>query len=252
MKKATLRIGLIGAMAVPAANASMIAVEAGLRDWSDSAEEYFGKGKSENEFIKIKGATGNAFGDMYTHFNIEDFADSDMIGSEFNFVGQINLGESDFNLYGQVFNKQKPVWSETNTTLGLSHDKTWGSGWYTQVALAAHIVTSDYNRFRKPDGERFDANGFNGGYVYLAVNKRFNQLNQDFTVDWWQEHFFGRGEDYLVASGDGESHGFNGMASLRWHILDSVSAAVQYRYAQNNLGKKGWHNGIFYSMQYNF
>ncbi|WP_237524139.1 hypothetical protein [Shewanella sp. KX20019] len=252
MKKTALMMGLLGGMIVPAASASMLAIETGIMDWSDSTEAYFGEGKSENEFVTIKGATGSAFGDVYAHIKLEDFTDSDMIGSEINIIGQINIGDSDFNWYGQVFSKQKPVWSETNSLLGFSHDKTWDNGWYTQVAVAGHIVTSDYNHFSKPDGDKFDANGFNGGYAYLALNKSFSALSQDFTFGWWQEHYFGRGDDYLVVSGDVEDHGFNGQATLRWHVAGGLSAAIQYRYAQNNLGKEGWQNAIFYSMQYNF
>ncbi|WOT06173.1 hypothetical protein [Shewanella youngdeokensis] len=246
MKKTALMIGLMGALVVPTASAAMLAVEAGLMDWSDTSEAYFGESKSENEYIAIKGATGNAFGDVFAMVKLEDVTDSDLMGSEINIIGQINIGDSDFNWYGQVFNKTKPVWTETNTTLGFSHDKTWDNGLYTQVAVAAHIVTSDYAHFG------FNANGFNGGYVYLGASKSFSALNQDFTVDWWQEHFFGRDDDYLIVSGDTEDFGFNGRATLRWHIGNGMSAAVSYRYAQNNLGKEGWHNAMFYSMQYNF
>ncbi|MDO6618439.1 hypothetical protein AB4160_10855 [Shewanella sp. 10N.286.51.B8] len=252
MNKTALMIGLMGALTIPAASAGMLAVEVGIMDWSDRTEAYFGEGKSENEYIAIKGATGNAFGDVFAIVKLEDFTDSDLMGSEINIVGQINMGDSDFNWYGQVFNKQKPVWSETNTLLGFSHDKTWDNGWYTQVALAGHVVTSDYAHFKKANGESFDANGFNGGYAYIGVSKDFSAYNQDFSFNWWQEHYFGRGDDYLIVSGDIEDHGFNGSANLRWHISGGVSAAISYRYAQNNLGKEGWQNAMFYSMQYNF
>lgn len=252
MKITTIAAALVATLLAPTSNAAMLAVEAGVMDWGSQAENTFGEGKSENEFITIKGATGSAFGDVYAHVKLEDYTDSDMIGSEINLIGQINIADGDFNWYGQVFNKQKPVWSETNTLLGFSHDKTWDNGWYTQVALAGHIVTSDYKHFKKANGEGFDANGFNGGYVYLMANKSVNVADQDFTIGWWQEHFFGRGDEYLIVSGDTEDFGFNGQVTLRWHATQQLSAAIQYRYAENNLGKEGFHDGIFYSMQYNF
>lgn len=252
MRKTTALLVLMSAIIIPRPSVAMLAVEVGIMDWSSSAEDYFGQGKSENEFITIKGATGNAFGDIYAHVKLEDFTHSNMLGSEINIVGQINIADSDFNWYGQVFNKQKPVWSETNTLLGLSFDKSWSNAWHTQVAVAAHIVTSDYHQFSKPDGTQFETNGFNGGYVWLSTNRSFNAFNQDFTFGWWQEHFFGRGEDYLAVSGDTEDFGFNGQLTLRWHVTDNTSGALQYRYAENNLGKEGFHDAIFYSMQYNF
>ncbi len=247
MKRTSAALALAALMVAPASQAGMLAIEAGLMDWGSRAETHFGEGKSENEFITIKGATGSAFGDVYAHVKLEDFTDTDLLGSEINLVGQINMGDSDWNWYGQVFNKQKPVWSETNTTLGISHDKTWDSGWYTQVALAGHIVTSDYAHFG------FDANGFNGGYVWLMTSKTFDIKGHALTLGWWQEHFFARDDQYLIVSGDIEDHGFNGQLTLRYHIANTgLSAALQYRYAQNNLGKEGYHDGVFYSLQYNF
>ncbi|WP_028109900.1 outer membrane protein OmpK [Ferrimonas futtsuensis] len=251
MKTRVSALALALLTSIPA-QAAMLAVETGVMDWGSKAENHFGDGKSENEFITLKGATGNAFGDVYGHVKLEDFTDSEMIGSEINLVGQINIGDSDWNWYGQVFNKQKPVWSETNTTLGLSHDKTWDNGLYTQVALAGHIVTSDYAHFRKANGEPFDANGFNGGYLWLCATQDLELAGHHFSLGWWQEHFFGRGDDYLMVSGDGEDHGFNGQLTLRYHIGAGLSASLQYRYAENNLGKKGYHDGLFYALQYNF
>ncbi|WP_252009200.1 outer membrane protein OmpK [Ferrimonas sp. SCSIO 43195] len=243
---ATLVAATMACACLPA-HAGMLAVEAGLMDWGSQAEDHFGKGKSENSFIKIKGATGNAFGDLYAHVQLEDVEDSEMIGSEINIVGQINIGQSDFNWYGQVFNKQKPVWSETNTLLGLSWDKTYDNDLYAQLAVAGHIVTADYKHF---DGD-FEG-GFNGGYVIYTLSKGFSLGEHAFSMVWWQEHYFGRDDLYLSLSGDGEDFGLNGSAILRWHATDSLSASLTYKYANNNLGKEGFHDGLFYGLQYTF
>jgi len=233
--------------AAPASQAGMLAVEAGVMDWSQQAEDYFGEGKSENSFIQMKGATGSAFGDLYAHVKLEDIEDSEAMGSEINIIGQINMGDSDFNWYGQVFNKQKPVWSETNTTLGVSWDKQFDNGLYAQLALAGHIVTADYKHFNSDF-----KGGFNGGYFIYTLMKDFDIGEQNFSFVWWQEHFFGRDDLYLKLSGDGKDFGFNGSAILRWHFHEQISAALTYRYAENNMGKDGFHDGVFYSLQYNF
>ncbi|QIZ78138.1 hypothetical protein [Ferrimonas lipolytica] len=244
LQTATLVASLL---ALPGANAAMLAVEAGVMDWGSKAENYFGDAKSSNPFIKIKAATGSEFGDIYGHFVLEDFDDSDLMGSEINVIGQINMGQTDFNWYGQIFSKTKPNWSETNTLLGFSHDKTWDNGIYTQVAVAGHIVTSDYQHFG------FDVNGFNGGYAYFGIDKTFAIADSALKLLWWQEHYFGRDDDYLIVAGDGEDHGFNGKLEARYFIGDTgLSAALAYRYAENNMGKQGYHDAIFYSMQYNF
>lgn len=224
--------------------AAMLAVEAGMMDWQSKASDYFGEAKDNNPFITLKGAVGNDYGDIYGHVKWEDPDDGAYYGTEINVIGQINLGETDWNLYGQVFDKSKPSWGETNTMLGLSWDKSYGDT-YLQVALAGHFVDATY--------KSFDANfegGFNGGYVYLLASHQLNLFQQYFKLTWWQEHFFDREDDYLVLSGDGKDFGFNGAVSVNWSFTKNLSFILSYRYAENNLGKQGYHDAIFYSLQY--
>ncbi|QIZ78141.1 hypothetical protein [Ferrimonas lipolytica] len=242
MKKNKLAITLSMLLLSASANAGMVAVEAGVMDWDGKAEQ----SKGESPFVKIKGATGSEFGDVYAHLVLEDVDDNDLLGSEINIIGQINIGATDFNWYGQVFNKQKPTWSETNTFLGGSWDKGFDNGVYAQVALAAHVVTSDYEIYNQ------DANGFNGGYFYMTLNKGLEIGGQQFSINWWQEHMFGFNDDYKEFAMYGESHGFNGKLTAKWHIDNNLTAALAYRYADNNLGIQGYHDALFYSMQYNF
>ncbi len=224
--------------------AAMLAVEAGVMDWQSKASDYFGEAKDNNPFIKIKGATGNAFGDIYAHVTFEDPDDSAMYGTEINLIGQINLGDTDWNLYGQVFDKSKPMWGETNTLLGISWDKDIGDT-YFQVALAGHMVDATYKSF---DAD-FEG-GFNGGYVYLMASKNINLFEQDFKLTWWQEHYFGRDDDYLALSGDEKDFGLNGQLNINWSFTQNMSFNLSYRYSENNLGKQGYHDAIFYSLQY--
>lgn len=228
-------------------NAAMLSVEAGLMDWRNSASNYFGEAKNDNPYIKMIGAYGTDFGDIYTHVSLENIDDTDFFGTEINLVGQINLSDTDFNLYGQVFDKSMPVWGETNTLLGFSWDKSYDDT-YVQLALAAHIVNATYKAF----DSNFDEQGFNGGYVYLNISQDLNIFNQNFKFIWWQEFYFGRNEHYLALAGDMEDFGFNGQLRANWIINNNWSTAISYRYAENNLGKKGYHDAFFYSVQYKF
>ncbi|GAA4872617.1 outer membrane protein OmpK [Ferrimonas pelagia] len=227
-------------------SAAMVATEVGIMDWGTKAEENFGKMKSENSFVKFKGYNATDWGDVYGHVKLEDFEDSDMISSEINLVGQIAIGETGFNYYGQVFNKTKPRWSETNTTLGFSwlHDMY---GWDIQLALAAHIVNADYKNF-----DRSFKGGLNGGYQFTQIDRGFSIGGQDFKFTYWQEHFWGRDKNYLAISGDEKDFGFNGLVAIRWFLPANLSASIGYRYANNNLGIAGYHDAFMYSLQYNF
>ncbi|ABV89336.1 hypothetical protein [Shewanella pealeana] len=228
-------------------NAAMLAVETGLMDWRSSASDYFGESKNNNPYIKMIGAHGTALGDIYGHVTLENFDNTDIYGTEINLVGQINIGETDFNLYGQVFDKSMPVWGETNTLLGLSWDKNYDNT-YVQLAFAAHIVNATYKAF----DSNFDEQGFNGGYAYLNISHDLSLFDQDFKFVWWQEFYFGRNEQYLELAGDMEDFGFNGQLRANWIINNNWSVGVSYRYAENNLGKKGYHDAFFYSVQYKF
>ncbi|QYJ78740.1 outer membrane protein OmpK [Shewanella acanthi] len=230
-------------ISVPAQSA-MLAVEAGVMDWQSKASDYFGEAKDNNPFLKLKGFTANEYGDLYGHVTLEDPDNSSMYGTEINLVGQINIGDSDWNLYGQVFDKSKPKWGETNTLLGISWDKNIANT-YFQVALAGHIVDATYQIFDKD----FDG-GFNGGYVYLMASRDVSVFDQNLTLTWWQEHYFARNDDYLILSGDEKDFGFNGQFNINWALSESTSINLSYRYSENNLGKQGYHDAIFYSFQY--
>ena len=234
------------------AYAGMTELELGYMNWSDNATDYFGKAKDNNEWILIRGETGTDFGDVYAHVKLEDFLDDNMVGSEINVAGQIHLTESGFNLYGQVFAKLANNWSETNMMLGLSHDRFWDNGIHTQVAVAVDYVTSDYALVGKGDGSQYQVNGFNGGYIWLSLDKNFDFLDQKFGISWFQENYFLRGDEYLEVAGDMNDFGINGRLAVSYFISESVSTSLQYRYYNNNGGKSGFHDGIFYSIVYSF
>ncbi|MCL1038378.1 hypothetical protein L2750_14690 [Shewanella submarina] len=248
MVKVIVKGILMSSLFIPTiSNAAMLAIETGIMDWNNNATEHFGKAKDSNLYAKMIGAYGTEFGDLYGHVTLENIDNMDLYGTEINLVGQINLGESDFNLYGQVFDKSMPAWGETNTLLGFSWDKNFDKT-YVQVALAAHLVNATYKAF----DNSFDEQGFNGGYAYLNLTRDVSLLEQNFKVIWWHEVYFGRNEHYLQLAGDMDKTGFNGQFITKWLINNNWSVNLSYRYAENNMGKKGYHDAIFYSLQYKF
>lgn len=244
MKKILSCLLLFPALFSASSQSAMLAVEAGVMDWQSKASDYFGEAKDNNPFVKVKGFTANEYGDLYGHVTFEDPDDNAMYGTEINLIGQINLGDSDWNLYGQVFDKSKPKWGETNTLLGISWDKDIDD-YYLQVALAGHYVDATYQAFDKD----FEG-GFNGGYFYVMLSKNLNVFDQNFKLSWWQEHYFARDDEYLIMAGDGKDFGFNGQFSVNWSFTENLSLNLSYRYAENNLGKQGYQDAIFYSVQY--
>ncbi|MCL1046540.1 hypothetical protein L2737_14595 [Shewanella electrodiphila] len=223
-------------------------LEAGVMDWSDKAEEAFGDQRSTNPFLKLHGYNATEFGDIYGNVQLEDIDKSAELGVEVVLIGQANLGETGFNLYSQVYVKNEPDWSETLILPGISWDKVLNNGLYVQAAVAANFVVADYRGLGVTNWE----NGYNGGYLTLTASKGFTLWEQNFNLMWNQEHYFGRDDLYLNITGEDEAFGYNGWLVLDWQIIPSAAMSLSYRYSQNNMGLKGYSDGVFYSLKYNF
>lgn len=228
--------------------ASNFTLESGIMDWSKKAEDVFGKQRSENAFIKLHGYNETDFGDIYGNVLIEDFDDQEEMGMEVVLIGQINLPNSNFNAYNQVYVKNEPDFSETIILPGISWDKILENGFYFQSALTLNYVIADY-RGLGIDGWK---NGYNGLYFTLTTSRDFSVLGQSFSVMWNQEHYLFRDELYTTITGEKKSFGFNGWLVIDWHVTEKLAAAISYRYSNNNMGVNGYSDGVFYSLKYNF
>ncbi|MGE4262740.1 outer membrane protein OmpK [Shewanella sp.] len=230
------------------ANASDFTLESGVMDWSHKAEKVFGKQRSENAFVKLHGYNATDFGDLYGNVLIEDPDDQEEMGIEVVLIGQINLPDSDFNAYSQVYVKNEPDWSETIVLPGVSWDKVFDNGLYFQSALALNYVIADYRGLGMSGWE----NGYNGLYFTLTASKDFDIFDNKFSVMWNQEQYFFRDDIYTDITGEQRSFGFNGWLVLDWHVTENFGLALSYRYSNNNMGVKGYSDGVFYSLKYKF
>ncbi|MDG5899448.1 hypothetical protein E2650_05920 [Shewanella xiamenensis] len=229
-------------------HAANFILESGVMDWSQKAEDSFGKQRSENAFIKVHGSNATDFGDIYGNVLIEDPDDQEEMGIEVVLIGQANLPNSDFNFYSQVYVKNEPDWSETIILPGVSWDKVFENGLYFQSAATLNYVIADYRGLGIDGWE----NGYNGLYFTITTSKDFSLFDQDFSVMWTQEHYIFRDELYTSITREEKSFGFNGWLVIDWHILKQLSAAISYRYSNNNMGVKGYSDGVFYSLKYSF
>ncbi len=235
-------------LASQTAYASNFTIESGLMDWSHKAEESFGEQRSENAFVKIQGFNATDFGDIYGNVLIEDPDEQEEMGIEVVLIGQVNLKDTNFNLYNQVYVKNEPDWSETLVLPGISWDKGFDNGTYFQTAIALNYVIADYRGLGVPGWE----NGYNGLYLAMTATKDLNLLEQSFSLMWSQEQYFFRDDLYTEITTEDKSFGLNGWLVLDWHTTENLSLALSYRYSYNNMGLKGYSDGVFYSIKYSF
>ncbi|MFW0029860.1 MAG: outer membrane protein OmpK [Arsenophonus endosymbiont of Dermacentor nuttalli] len=64
----------------------------------------------------------------------------------------------------------------------------------------------------------------------------------------WHEMEFNRTKRYV----NGGREGVNGAIALWWMPFATLSAGIQYHYADNKLGDSFYHDGIIYTIKYNF
>lgn len=76
----------------------------------------------------------------------------------------------------------------------------------------------------------------------------FNYGHKTFLSTNWHEMEFNRAKGY----GNGGKEGIHGAIALWWTPFETLSAGFQYRYADNKLGDDFYHDGIIYTIKYNF
>ncbi|WP_354011373.1 outer membrane protein OmpK [Endozoicomonas lisbonensis] len=152
---------------------------------------------------------------------------------------RINLGDTGFNLFGQIFDISGQGFDEQNRFFGFGYNFV-GDNFFFKPFLAGHNTQSTY------------FNGSNGYVLGWTASYDFSAMNQNFTLFNWHETEFGRDKDYLNVGGKSEKTGHNGALELWWHATDSVTAGLQYRYAENKLGYAESQSGVVYSLKYNF
>lgn len=225
-------------------------------DWTDKAEDRasFG-GKEDFYYLEVEGGAGFSWGDVYGFFDLENahkIGDDDAGADGFRIATKgsvaLNLGDSNWNAYGQVYHFEDGAtggtgFHDTNMVLGASYDLFTESGFWMKPFLGAHF-----------ENQTFAGNGFNGYMAGYVMGYDFQVGGQKFGISQWHETEFGR-KDQFRSGADGRelnSYGHNGAIALWWHLPHNVTTGIQYRYFDNKLGDANYGDAIIYTLKYNF
>ncbi|WP_261389346.1 outer membrane protein OmpK [Ferrimonas balearica] len=222
-------------------------------DWTDKAEDRasFG-GKKDFMYLEVEGGAGFSWGDVYGFFDIENpqnLGDEDAAaeGKGFRIATKgsvaVNIGQSNWNLYGHVYHFEDTGFFDTNVVLGASYDIFTKSGFWMKPFIGAHI-----------ENQTFAGNGFNGYMAGWVLGYDFQVGGQKLSISQWHETEFGR-KDQFRNGADGrqlDSYGQNGAVALWWHLPNNFTAGLQYRYFDQKLGDANYGDALIYTLKYNF
>ncbi|KEQ13373.1 hypothetical protein GZ77_13265 [Endozoicomonas montiporae] len=221
-------------------------------DWTKSTEN-----KTEQRdftYIRLEGGSGYSWGELYGFLDLENptkssgrtvrarhedgrVNDGRRVAMKGN--ARVNIGDTGFNLFGQIFDISGQKFDEQNRFYGFGYNLV-GRNFFFKPFLAAHHAQSTY------------FNGSNGYVLGWTASYDFSAINQKFTLFNWHETEFSRDKEYLRVNNKSEKTGHNGALELWWHATDSITAGLQYRYASDKLGYAENQDGVIYSLKYNF
>lgn len=219
-------------------------------DWSQRAENKSAHSTRKKDFayFELEGGANFNWGELYGFFDVENPFHQRKTELSRNqryavkTTGRFYLGNSGFNLYGHLYG----IWSlpgykyggnfhEINTLYGFGYNFSRGNFWLKPF-LALHYVDQSFY------------SGHNGYVIGWVAGYSFQLWSQNFSITNWHEMEFNRAKRY----GNGGKEGINGAIALWWTPFETLSAGIQYRYADNKLGDDFYHDGIIYTIKYNF
>lgn len=203
--------------------------------------------KDDFAYLELEGGAGFTWGETYGFFDWENpFNDRhDKPGSEqrytFKNTNRIYLGDTGLNLYGHVYgtygSPNGKNFHDVMALYGLGYNLKLDQFWFKPFIAKRYTDQTYYSG--------------NNGYVFgWVAGYDFNLWNEKFALTNWTEYEFDRAARY--AAGNGGKEGTNGAVALWWKPNPSITAGVQYRYADNKLGESFLQDGIIYSVKYNF
>lgn len=209
-------------------------------DWTSKTE----KNTTHEDFayLEVEGGAGFSWGEVYGFIDLENPTKSNRDGRRVAMKGntRINLGDSGLNVFAQIYDLSTHGFNEQNRFVGFGYNFT-GDNYFLKPVLALHNAqTSGFS-------------GSNGYMLGWVAGYNFSAMGQDFMVTNWHEIEFNRASDYLRnAKGEAEKTGQNGGLALWWNATDSITAGLQYRYADDKLGNATYQDGVIYTLKYNF
>ena len=212
-------------------------------DWTNKTEK--NTAHEDFTYLEVEGGAGFTWGEVYGFIDLENPHKSNerrspsvaMKGNT-----RINLGNTGFNLFAQIYDLSANGFNEQNRFIGFGYNFT-GDNYFFKPVLAMHTMLIKQAYF----------SGNNGYMLGWVAGYNFSAMGEDFMLTNWHEYEFGRNSNYLRnAKGKTEKSGHNGGAALWWNATDSITAGLQYRYADNKLGNASYQDGVIYTLKYNF
>lgn len=216
-------------------------------DWSKNTENR--TDKQDFAFLELEGGAGFSWGELYGFVDLENPTKSNEEangnGRRVAMKGTLRyyLGDTGFNLYAHIYDLSTSGFNEQNRLLGIGYNFQKDGLFFKPFVAANNTQTTFFS----------GANGYVAGW---ALGYSFTLAEQNLMVTNWHEYEFNRSENYSTETKDGvttrEKNGINGAVALWWNASDSITAGVQYRYADNKLGSNSYQNAMVYSLRYNF
>ncbi len=238
MTKTLLSLSVIAAAAAMPAQAEKLYDFGSLSlnhiEWFDANPHH-----EELKFIEVEYGAGYTWGSHYGFIDLEKNHDGDNSLSVKQNVA-INLGESDFAAYGQVFHAEsledRQDFYSTDWVLGVQYN-----GFDFGKIMYKPFLGAVYSNANGVDAE------FNGGmYGHLIVAP----INESFTITNWHETQFGKDDNF-----DGGKTSQNGAIAAWYHTkIEHLDFGLQYRYGHHKLGTyaQSGNYGAIFTIKYNF
>lgn len=208
-------------------------------DWSGRTTR--ATGKQDFTFLEIEGGAGYRWGEVYGFFDSENPGRQ---GSERRTAAKgvlrLNLGESDYNLYLQVYDFDAHGFHEQNRVLGVGRNFTHGAFWIKPFLGVHHAETTFFN-------------DWNGGMLGWVFGYDRTIRGEKFSLTNWTEIEFARDRRYLVdAAGQSQRSCLNGALALWWRATKDISLGLQYRYADRKLGSATYQDAWITTLRADF
>ena len=202
--------------------------------------------KSDFFYIELEGGSAFDWGDLYGFIDFENpFAgDTEDPTKQFRVaakgVTDVRISDSQWNLYGHIYSfSDSSGFYEQNLVAGVSYRVLISDRLFLKPFIGPHYAHTN-----------FDSSFFNGYMFGWVMSYQFFIGQQSWSVAQWHETEFARADRYKQING---SVGQNGAISLWWHPEETrLTPGIQYRYAYNKLGTKGYQDGLIFSLKYNF
>jgi hypothetical protein len=217
-------------------------------DWTNPTENK----TSQRDFgyLKLEGGIGYEWMDLYGYVSMENPTKPYHDEAPFNqrYVGFTDFDitiKDGFKFHIQDFFSNGNNFYVNDFVFGFAYKYFNKNGFWIKPFIAFHYTNDTYFN---------GMNGYMGGWVF---DYHFDMFEQKFSLFNWNEIEFARTKRFYEANdgtpiGDGESHGLNGAIDLWWHINESFTTGVEYRYANHKLGSIEYQSAIVYNLKYNF